>query len=166
MSRSLHCSADSLCRCAVPVAWAELSTIFCVLSQGENLCHMQEEDLLPDDDHNLGGISAWLRNHSRPSSQTADPWIVISHPEERKWTSLSLSNGRTCTIQEFEDIVPTRSYHELDSSSTSHRLAEIDQAKSLQDLVNVGSLFGSTRMSFETAFPNCERPREDHEFWT
>ena len=41
----------------------------------------------------------------------------------------------------------------LESSSTSRRLVEIDQAKSMQDVDDVGSVFGSTRMIFDTRIP-------------
>ena len=47
-----------------------------------------------------------------------------------------------------------------DSSSTSHS----DQANSMHNLDGV-AVFGSTRISsfLSSGFPNCEKPREDHE---
>ena len=53
------------------------------------------------------------------------------------------------TIQELEDIIPTRCDHGLRPRQATDWLAEIDQAKSMQDLDDVGSVLGSTRVIFE-----------------
>ena len=48
-------------------------------------------------------------------------------------------------FKKMEHIIQARRDHGLGTSSTSHKLAEIDQAKPVQDLDDVGSVFGSTR---------------------
>ena len=56
--------------------------------------------------------------------------------------------GESATIQKLEGLLPTRSDYKLDSPT--EWLAGIDQATSLPDLDDIGSVFGSTRMSLES----------------
>ena len=69
------------------------------------------------------------------------------------------------TVQELEDIIPMRG--DMGSAHpppATDWLAGIDQAKSVQYLDDDGSVFGSTRMSFDPPrFRKCETPHEDHE---
>ena len=77
-------------------------TIYCVLTQGETRCQMRTgrrrevRGLCQKvEDEQFGGIHCGTRNPHKQTSQTGDPWIVVSHLKERKWTNLSLSNGHT-----------------------------------------------------------------------
>ena len=74
--------------------------------------------------------------------------------------------ARCDSVQELEDSFP----REVITGSTRPRqatdwLAEIDQATPVHDLDDVGSVFGSTRMSFEHQYSKFAKgPHEGHEF--
>ena len=117
----------------VPVAWAEHSTTLWQMRRGGNP--------LPDDDQ-FGRIAFWMRNHYRQGSQTADSWRVIPHLQERKWTSwrhwpnvMGWKNWKSSFRRDGLDYHP---------GQAREWLADIE------DLDDVGSVFGSTRMSFDT----------------
>ena len=97
-------------------------------------------------------------NHNTQVSRTLD--------SERGWSPKRKSNGQlrvraTSTrdsIETLEDIISTRSDFRLISSSKSHRLVICSrQAASIQDLDQSGSVFGCTRMQFETLGSNTTK---------
>ena len=129
-----------------------LQLFFRVLTQKESPCPMLGAIFLCQTMTNLGGLSFYMRSYHRQTSQTADPQMVIPRHKTKDTDKLQFEEWPARdTIQGLEGIIPTRGDH----GSTHPRqatdwLAEIDQAKSMQDLDDVGSVFGSTRMRSET----------------
>ena len=139
------------------VAWAEPSTTLWQMRGGGNP--------LPDDDH-LGGIAFRVRNHYGQTSQTGGPWIVsdstperkeMDSPEFEKWPNVTGCKNWKTSIR--REVITGLTY----PRQATDWLAQIDQAQAMHDLDDVGSVFGSTRMSFDPGLPNCGRTHEDHE---
>ena len=123
-----------------------------------NLCQLREGNLLQDDDQFVR-VFVVTKKQLRANLPTADPWMVIPHHNER--TSSFERSPHVIRLKKwmtsFRRVVVTGSTH---PRQATERLAEIDQAKSMQDVEHVGAVL----MGCETLDSlNCAKSREDHE---
>ena len=115
---------------------------------------------------NEGGIGFSKRSHHGQTCQTADPWMVIPHQKRKEMDKLKSEQWPDVTL--FKNWKTSFPREVITGSSRPRQatdwLAEIDQATPVHDLDDVGSVFGSTRMSFENQYSQFAKgPHEDHE---